>query len=117
MTPREHAVAGLAEDVGKALLLFAERLRVAEEPAADVDAAAAMPDTSRLGGTQLRLFDAIRASGDAGLSTKEAADRAGMSPTNAPRALRSLRDRGLITAGDGTPAVWRSTPGGEAKSS
>ena len=113
MSPREHAVAGLAEDVGKALLLFAKRLRAVEEPAADQGASAALPHTSRVGGTQLRLLDAVRAAGQAGLSTKEAADQAGMSPTNAPRALRSLRDRGLITGGDETPAIWRISPGGE----
>lgn len=111
MTPRERAVAGLAEDVGKALLLFAERLRAAPEPSADSAPVSALPDTSRLGGTQLRLFEAVRAAGEAGLSTKEAADRAGMSPTNAPRALRALRDRGLISSGEGSPAIWRAAQG------
>ncbi|WP_432807595.1 helix-turn-helix domain-containing protein [Nocardioides kribbensis] len=110
MTPRGSAIAGLAEDVGKALLLFAERLRAEEETTAVEPSPSAGPATSRVGGTQLALLEVLRAAGPAGLTTKDAAERVGMQPTNAPRALKTLRERGLVSGGEGHPAVWRAVP-------
>ncbi len=111
MTPRGSAVAGLVEDVGKALLLFAERLRAEGETTA---AAPGLRDATRsharLGGTQARLLEALTAAGPAGMTTTEAAEKVGMAPTNAPRALKALAERGLILASAETPTVWRAVP-------
>lgn len=110
MTLRTRAVAGLAEDVGKALLLFADRLRAEDEAAAAESPTPPGRSTSRVGGTQLELLEAVRGSGDVGLTTREAAEKADMHPNNASRALKGLADRGLVSRGDESPAVWRVLP-------
>lgn len=105
-----NAVAGLAEDVGKALLLFADRLRAEEETTPTPAASSEQRSTSRLGGGQLRLVDALRGAGEQGLTTREVAEKADMHPNNAPRALKGLVERGFVRGPEGTPAVWFYVP-------
>lgn len=114
MTPRDDPVADLAESVGNALLVFAERLRAAPEPTADPDPDVAasqespsQPDRSRLGGTQARVLSVVEAAGSDGLTAAEVSDKAGTAATNTPRILRALQERRLVTASDTRPTVWR----------
>lgn len=115
-TPRSNPLADLAETVGAALLVFAERVRsqgMAPSPASEAPPAAAhdagvSPDRERLGVTQQRILAALDGSGSEGLTTAQVADQVGIKTTNAPRALKALRERGLIVGGDEKPAVWRA---------
>ena len=107
VTSRPHAVADLAEDVGNALLRFANQLRAELETTAADDSQERSPDVSGVGKGQRRILEAIREAGSNGLTTGEVAEKAEIAKTNAPRALKALRERGLITGGDETPAVWR----------
>ena len=114
MTPRAEAVAGLAEDVGKALLLFAERLRAEAETTAATEAGTDETRArGRLGGTQAALLEVLAAAGERGMTTTDAAKAVGMAPTNAPRALKALAERGLATASGETPITWRAVPSDE----
>ena len=106
MTPRERAVVGLAEDVGKALLLFAERLRAEEDSTAARSTPTAATPGPRLGGTQAALLEVVRTAGENGLTTKEAAVQVDVPPSNATRALKTLEERGLVTASTDSPVVW-----------
>jgi hypothetical protein len=106
MTPREHAVAGLAEDVGKALLLFAERLRAGDDSTAAAATGGVAPQGARLGGTQAALLDVVRAAGTEGVTSREAGERVSVASSNATRALKGLHEKGLIAAADSTPVVW-----------
>lgn len=100
-------VADIAETVGRALLEFAERLRAEPElrAAAPVDEPAA-PNTAKLGGTQGRILDALETAPD-GLTSGGVAAAVGIAATNAPRALKALKARGLVDDGDERPSVWR----------
>jgi predicted ArsR family transcriptional regulator len=73
----------------------------AAAPGADV-----APDRARLGVTQQRILEALDGASDDGLTTAQVADQVGIKATNAPRALKALRERGLIRGGDEKPAVW-----------
>lgn len=90
--------------------MFADRLRTEEETTSALAASAAQRSTSRLGGGQLRLVEALREAGDRGLTTREVAEQADMHPNNAPRALKGLVERGFVSGPEGTPAVWRYVP-------
>ena len=88
----------------------AERLRTEPQPtvtrAPTIDGA---PDVTKLGGTQLRILTALREAGAAGLTAGQVATQLGISPTNAPRALRKLEERGLATSSADRPALWRAS--------
>ena len=114
MTPRDDPVADLAESVGNALLVFAERLRAAPEPTAAPDPtvgashnSAPEPDRSRLGRTQAHVLSVVEGAGSDGLTAAEVSDKAGTAATNTPRILRALEERRLVTASDTRPTVWR----------
>lgn len=112
MTPRTDAVADLAEDVGKALLTFAERLRAEQEPTAAETSSrsgtrASDPESS-LGAAQRAVLEALREVGEKGLTSHAAAVAAKKSNTNTPRILTSLASRGLVTSSEEAPAVWRA---------
>ena len=110
MTPRGSAVAGLAEDVGKALLLFAERLRAEQDPTTQPGGQGVTPCVgdaeSSLGAAQLAVLAPVRTSGDTGITSREAAEATGKSNTNTPRILRTLGDKGLVVGSDTTPVMW-----------
>lgn len=117
MSTRPDPLADLAEAVGSALLAFADSLRSAPEPAAappsaEPDTAAggqsesAGPDRSKLGGKQLEILAALTEAGDAGLTSAQVAERTNVGPSNAPRALNKLLDRGLVTKSADAPALW-----------
>ena len=90
-------------------MLFAERLRAAEEPTVAAPAGRdATRARARLGGTQAALLEALVAAGEVGLTTAEVAGKVGMAPTNAPRALKALVERGLLTASKDVPTIWRA---------
>lgn len=112
MTPRTDPVADHAESVGRALLEFAEQLR-AQPGSAAMDAPVAPktvgPDRSKLGGTQQRVLAALEGAGEVGLTAAQVAEQVDIKPTNAPRTLKALRDRGLAAAvTGGPPTVWRA---------
>ena len=109
---RDDAWAGLAEDVGRALLRFAERLRAPGEASRDPDspvgATRGGEANARLGRSQQKVLAAVRAAGDKGMTSHEAATKTGLKDTNTPRILKTLESRGLV-AGDGkAPVVWRA---------
>lgn len=109
---RRDPIADLAETVGQALLEFAERLRAEAPPqatAAPAAAADAAPDRAKLGAKQVRIVEVLAEAGEAGLKTAEVAEKADITVTNAPRALKALVVRGLVTASDTSPVVWRVT--------
>jgi hypothetical protein len=113
VTSRDDAWAGLAEDVGKALLLFAERLRAVPEPTAGSRAASgatrARPADEGIGASQLKVLEAVRASGADGVTSHEVAKATGLANSNTPRILKALAERGLVTASDTRPVVWKSS--------
>lgn len=105
MTTREDAIAELAEDVGRALLAFAERLR--EEGTAAPRSPTAATHSRQLGKSQQKVVGALQAAGDTGATSTEVARATGISATNTPRMLKALRERGLAEATDETPTIWR----------
>lgn len=110
-TPRRDPFADLAETVGKALLEFAEHLRAEPEPTAEPAVAEpGTPNRSKLGATQARILEVLTAAGAAGLTAGQVADQASILPPNAHKSLKALRDRGLATVSDETPALWRAEP-------
>lgn len=114
-TPRSDPVADLAESVGKALLVFAKRLRATPDSTApgQVDTASpavpadAAPDTSRLGRTQERILGVLEEAGEDGLTSAEVAAAAGMPASNASRTLKKMEERKLIAGSSDRPATWR----------
>lgn len=112
VTSRDDAWAGLAEDVGTALLRFAERLRASREATAGWD----LPDSAtrggatkgKLGRSQLKVLEAVRAAGDKGMTSHEAATSTGLKDTNTPRILKTLEGRGLVAGAGEAPVVWRA---------
>lgn len=115
-TPRSDPVADLAESVGKALLEFAERLRAVPEstaaPGGDTaspDADPAAPDTAKLGATQARIVALLQDAGDTGMTSTEVAAAAGIPSSNAPRTLKKLAERNLVSGSSERPVVWRAT--------
>lgn len=112
MTSRNDAWAGLAEDVGKALLLFAERLRAAPEPTAGARPASgatrARESDDGLGASQIKVLEAVRESGSDGVTSHEVAKSTGLANSNTPRILKALAERGLVAASDTRPVIWRS---------
>jgi hypothetical protein len=120
VTSRDDAWAGLAEDVGNALLRFAERLRTSAAATAGRRSPGATtrpgdPEAA-LGTSQRKVLAAVRAIGDEGMTSHEAAKKTGLKNTNTPRILKALEERGLVTGADGSPVVWRavSTEGQDA---
>jgi hypothetical protein len=108
VTPQGDAVSGLAEDVGKALLLFAERLRAEHEATAGASGVShATRPKAGLGRTQQQVLDAL-AENPEGLTSAQVAGQVGKQPTNTPRMLKALAERGLVSASEGTPTVWRA---------
>jgi hypothetical protein len=111
VTSRDDAWAGLAEDVGSALLRFAERLRTSADATAGSGSSSAstrgrLPGKT-LGASQQKVLAALAAAGDEGMTSHEAAKATGLKNTNTPRILTSLRDRGLATGTGESPVVWR----------
>ena len=107
--PRRDPVADLAEAVGKALLEFAERLRAEPEPTvAPAPAEPGAPNRAKLGATQAKILEALAAASPGGLTASEVAEKVGASSTNAPRALKALQGRGLVTDSEDTPTIWRA---------
>jgi hypothetical protein len=105
MTSRQDAIASLAEDVGRALVAFAERLREGDtSPPRRVSAAT---HGRRLGKSQELVLDVVTAAGADGVTATEVARETELSSTNTPRILKGLADRNLVTSSDETPAVWR----------
>jgi hypothetical protein len=47
------------------------------------------------------------------MTTAQVAAEVGMSPTNAPRALKALVERGLVSASGDIPTIWRAGQDGE----
>lgn len=107
MTSRQDAIASLAEDVGRALVAFAERLR--EEDTSPPPAAAASTPGRSLGRSQQKVLAAVAGAASAGLTAAEVATQTGIASTNTPRILKALADRGLVVSSDETPAVWSSS--------
>lgn len=135
------ALAALAEDVGQALIRYASRLRipgadglVAALQVAPPAAVAAPPGSSslgavatatraerpepadpelrRLGVSQKRVLEAVRAAGDAGTTAKQVAAATGLKSTNTPRMLKTLAERGLVSSWGSNPIVWYVEPRG-----
>ena len=113
MTCRDDAWAGLAEDVGKALLLFAERLHAVPEPTAGSRAASGVTRSRAaddgIGASQLKVLEAVRTSGADGVTSHEVAKSTGVANANTPRILKTLAERGLVTASGTRPVVWKSS--------
>lgn len=106
MTSGQDAIASLAEDVGRALVAFAERLR--EEDTSPPVPSSAATHGRQLGKSQQRVLTALHEAGDAGLTAADVAQNTGIASTNTPRILKALADRGLVSGSDETPVVWRS---------
>ena len=123
----DAAVADLAEEVGRALLRFAARLRSsspAEEtapadadipapppPAPAADAAGPTPATPGqrgLGASQRRVLEAVQAAGDIGVTASQVAETTGLKSTNTPRMLKALAERGLLSSWGANPIIWRT---------
>lgn len=121
----DAAVADVAEDVGRALLRLATRLRSsspADEPAsADAEVPAAPPPAPTtdgtapaptapglrgLGSSQRRVLEAVQAAGDIGVTARQVAEATGLTSTNTPRMLKVLRERGLVASGGSNPVIW-----------
>lgn len=126
MDARSAALAGLAEDVGRALLRFAGQLRGSASEADPVeqgegtpsppatglaaDPVAPVPDDVRLrglGASQRRVLEAVRAAGQAGTTANQVAAATGLKSTNTPRMLKALAERGLVASWGSNPIVWR----------
>lgn len=114
ISPRQDALADLAEKVAAALSEFAVRLR--EQPDTTTSASTetppaaeepATPDRSKLGDTQARILRALEEAGEQGLTATQVAEQIGIKATNAPRTLRALRARGLAMGDGERPEVWR----------
>ena len=106
MTSRQDAIASLAEDVGRALVAFAEHLRE-DDTSTPPPGAAATPGRA-LGRSQQKVLDAVAASAETGLTAAEVAAETDIASTNTPRILKALSDRGLVFASGESPAVWRT---------
>lgn len=101
--------------MGKALLAFAERLRAAPEstdpPAADTASPgerSASPDTSKLGATQARIVAVLEDAGEDGMTSSQVAAAVGIPSSNAPRTLRKLEERKLVSGSGDRPVIWRA---------
>ena len=123
----DAAVADLAEDVGRALLRFAGRLRsassadesaasVAEEPsplppappAGSREPAKVAPDVHGLGASQRRVLEAVQAAGEVGVTASQVAEATGLKSTNTPRMLKALAERDLVSSRGANPIIWQS---------
>ena len=104
--PVGRAVAQLAEDIGRALLRFADAL--GEEPAE-------LAQTRRLEGRargqlQERILGLKDLASEHGLAASEVAEQLGVPQSNATRALNTLAERGDLGAVQGErPSRWRKT--------
>ena len=124
----DAALAGLAEDVGQALLRYASRLRgpaSKADPVEQGEGAAALPPTGLaadpvaaeqddgrlrgLGASQKRVLEAVHAAGDSGTTANEVAAATGLKSTNTPRMLKALAERGLVASWGSNPFIWRRT--------
>lgn len=54
----------------------------------------------------------MRAAGEEGVTSHEAAKKTGLKNTNTPRILKTLEDRGLVTGAGEAPVVWRAAAAG-----
>ena len=104
--PSAGAIAQLAEDVGQALVRFAERVRREEAvPVADDEGAG-----RRLGKTQTRVLALPGLATESGMSSGEVAEQLGLAQGNAQRTLSSLTSIGLLQQVEGVrPNRWRAT--------
>jgi DNA-binding MarR family transcriptional regulator len=104
--PPSRAVAQLAEDIGRALLRFADTLRedVAEP------AATRRPEGRAHGRLQERVLGLKGLDGEHGLASSEVAEQLEVPQSNATRALNALAERGDLVAVPGErPSRWRSS--------
>lgn len=112
MISSNDAWAGLAEDVGNALLLFAERLRATPEPTAGARSPRGAPRArgavDGLGASQQKVLESVRRAGAEGVTSHEVAKVTGLENSNTPRILKALSERGLVSASDTRPIIWRS---------
>jgi hypothetical protein len=109
VTSRDDGLAELAEDIGKALLRFADRLRGSEPTSAASAPAAATPRRGleeRLGAAQRAVLEAVRAAGDGGATSTDVAKAANRSSSNTPAVLRTLASHGLVRSVGERPTVW-----------
>ena len=113
MTSRIEAWAGLAENVGAALQTFGSQLRASAEPVRSPAAPRAPIGEDAedgLGSSQLRVLEAVREAGAVGVTSHAVAKMSGVAGSNTPRILKSLLDRGLVSAGGDKPTIWTATP-------
>lgn len=128
MGPEQRALAALAEDVGQALIRYAERLRATTSPTQDEaelrplrttdSPTTSVPSASaaeaehvdvrlrRLGVSQKKTLEAVRAAGRAGVTANQVAVATGLTSTNTPRMLKTLAERGLVRSRGSNPMVW-----------
>jgi Fic family protein len=103
--PGGRAVAQLAEDIGRALLRFADTVR---EDAA-TPAATRRPDGRAHGRLQERILGLKGLAGEHGLAASEVAEQLKVPQSNVTRALNTLAERGDLAAVPGErPSRWRS---------
>lgn len=113
-TSRSDPLADLAENVGKALLEFAERLRATpdstappEPDTATLSEPGSTPDTSKLGSIQTRILEVLQHAGSDGMTSTQIARAVEIPTSNAPRTLKQLEVRNLIVGSNERPAIWR----------
>lgn len=96
-------MAQLAEDVGRALLRFADAIR-SYPPLSD----GAPEGSGRLGQTQRRVLELPGLGERDGVSAREVAEVLGLERANAHRTLKSLTTVGLVEQVEGErPHRWR----------
>ena len=141
MESNHAALAALAEDVGRALIRYAGRLRIPTDgavvteivptPAVIAPSAAAPPAVAvsvdatsgrseesgqvdvklrRLGVSQKKALEAVRAAGETGTTANQVAAATGLTSTNTPRMLKTLAERGLVSSWGSNPTVWYVEP-------
>ncbi|TPG12895.1 helix-turn-helix domain-containing protein [Pedococcus bigeumensis] len=104
--PSNRAVAQLAEDVGRALLRFADTLR---EDAA-VPTTTRRPEGRARGQLQERVLGLKNLTSEHGLAASEVAQQLAVPQSNATRALNTLAERGdLVVVPGERPSRWRAT--------
>ncbi|MFC8502482.1 hypothetical protein ACFUC1_08985 [Pedococcus sp. NPDC057267] len=102
--PSDDAMAQLAEDVGRALLRFADTLRQ-ERQAVE---ATRRSDGRTRGALQERVLALEGLAAQGGMSAAEVAEPLAVAPSNATRALNALADRGDLEVIEGErPMRWR----------
>lgn len=123
MDARDAAVAGLAEDLGRALLRFASQLRASTSsegrgeidqeaptppPAPEVPAAPTPGDARLrgLGASQRRVLEVVQEAGEGGTTAQRVAAATGLKSTNTPRMLKTLAERGVVSSWGSNPIIW-----------